>query len=113
MISNQAFFNKVKKHLLTQMRKCRDKNSNCVYLKENGDRCAIGGVLPKKILAKIIAADMNTHAIIDILKIPGVRDHLPVDLDIVDTLQAIHDNYPSSEWRDKLTKMAKTHGLKA
>lgn len=118
MISNQAFFNKVKAHLLSMKRRCINRpGEGCVYFKYSGERCAIGGALPIKWAKKLEDADVGTISVVydDNNRVSyglgGVMKYLPENENFACALQQAHDGNKPSKWPGALRKIAKEYDL--
>jgi hypothetical protein len=113
-ISNQAFFNKVKKHLLTQKKRCivGEPGTSCMYIDEDsGLRCAIGGSLPKKAIKAILENSDNCSHFSEIATLSAVKPYLPSDTNLISDLQECHDLEQPKNWARLLKNIAKAHGL--
>lgn len=117
-ISNQKFFDKVKKHLLKQGRKCKSATavglnvSACMYYNPaDGTRCAIGGALPMRVIKMLIAKGLNHAGISEITSFDGVKECLPDDFGLVADLQDCHDAVPTIGWEVQLKIIATEYHL--
>lgn len=120
MLSGQQIYDKVKAHLLKQNVRSADRGA-CLYRGPWGRKCAAGVLISDEnysedfeeagvfheygttILTEGVAA--LTQALID----SGVD---PAWMDLVSSLQDIHDNAPVERWALNLAKCAKSYGLK-
>ena len=132
MLTDQEIYNKVRTHLLTQMKKSTVQLHNpfrtpctydvCVYRGEDGRKCAIGVLIPDELYTKDIEGSdilaYRTLVLTEPLRKAGI---LPDNLDgkarctrvsLLKELQVIHDNYEPYEWEAELTKLAKEFRLK-
>ncbi len=111
-MNNQDVFNKVAKHLLTQKRKALN-NSQCVYLNYNGDKCAIGCLIPSDHQASRIKGGVSTlfahyPDIYEIIFGKKKNDDLNYtnNYDFLVDLQLTHDNNEVKIWKHKLKEIA-------
>jgi len=105
-MTNQKVFNKVAKHLLTQMKRAVDEDNNCRFRTTEGLMCAVGCLIPPESYRKAFDSTMGLFSVID--AVPILRK---MSTNLLSDLQDIHDdNYPS-EWRSKLNKLAKSNKL--
>jgi hypothetical protein len=113
MISNQAFFNKVKKHLLRQKRRAR-LNGHCVlFVPRTGDRCALGCAIPIRILKNIIKdSNDNTGGVGDVYSRADTKNYFPESRILSSDLRECHDTCHPSMWAARLHEIADRHNLK-
>jgi len=114
-LSAQAVFNKVAKHLLTQKHPAMDDSGDCVYLADDGKRCAIGCLIPKRLYNKNIefcSVEMARpeDLLYGILKKSKVN--IKKDNELLIELQNAHDNYTGGGWAKPLKKVAAKFNLK-
>ena len=110
MMKAQTVFNRVVKHLLTQKKRAMDKHKNCAYLTEDGLKCAVGCLIPKKLYDE----DMEGETVESLYcRFPDVANKIG-NMHLLSQLQDIHDNItlPPSRWPQKLRALAKKEGLK-
>jgi hypothetical protein len=112
MISNQTFFNKVKKHLLKQMRKCKTGDMCAIMSPKDGTRCAIGGALPKKVARHLFYNGANNADVDSLYSWGEIEKYLPVSDNLASALQGCHDDFPVSRWKQTLTNIARKFKLK-
>lgn len=111
-MTNQQVYDKVKKHLLGQMKRCAEENNYCLYRgrgKElKGLRCAIGCLIPNsryRVGLENLSADQEA-----VLEAAGLR----ADQDqLARRLQSVHDSIAPRGWRRGLAEVARHFGLKA
>lgn len=117
-LTAQQIFDKVTAHLLKQNRKAElsdiHNNDNiCVYLASNGDKCAIGALLPDGHAAQISGKSVyyicNDFSDIHELLIGNTRDFRRINF--LTSLQRLHDEYPPSEWYNLLKFIALDYSL--
>jgi hypothetical protein len=119
----QAAFDKAGPALLRQNCKSEKNGGGCYYRGAGGRRCAIGWLIDNDEIARRM--DNNpAHIITEISQIiteisfvPAVLmaeaglDALP--LGFLQSLQAIHDRYEPSQWRERLIHLAASFHLSA
>jgi hypothetical protein len=110
MISNQEFFNKVKKHLLTQGVQSGTGNT-CLYRDRRGFKCAIGGALPDEILDFIDQNNLNSDNVDTISTREVIRPFLPDSISLAMRLQRVHDVVLPCKWESNLSEVAKEFSL--
>lgn len=114
-MTNQQIFDRVAKHLLKQgARALETDGSGSVYYAENGNRCAIGCLIPKGRYAPEIE-----HCAVDDLRFrfPGYLEaifgsRVSRNMPLLEELQRVHDMTEPSEWAGELAKTACKFGLK-
>lgn len=89
----QEVFDQVARHLLTQKAKALDGNL-CVYLADDGLKCAAGCLIDSKEINKISGGDWAALVISE--QVP--KNHM----DLICKLQSIHDDFNPDRWRGKL-----------
>lgn len=112
-MTKKQIFNKVKKHLLTQLERAEYQNE-CRYkympLDEDGVllQCAVGCLIPDKYYDNSIEGSAVTDEnVVEILVQAGVLDKRPTvarkeKIDLLRQLQEIHDNELVVNWVYKL-----------
>ena len=108
LMTNQEIFNKVYKHLLSQ-RLRSEAIDGCRY-RINGLQCAIGCLIPDK----FYNPKMEGKSISGALKqFPGLRKLFNKEnVDLLTSLQILHDNEPVSMWSYQLERVAEKYHLK-
>jgi|SRR3954466_13070107 len=121
-MNRQEVYNKVKNHLLTQMKiavieieyECKIMH-NCAYRTEDGLKCGIGCL----ILDEHFKWAFNGHAVTDAdvrraLNLSGI-DYVEdsSDENFLCEVQTIHDEYDPHMWESKLLELAFKHGLES
>lgn len=114
-MTKQQVFNKVAKHLLRQQRKAVNGVS-CVLRDEDGNRCAIGCLIPKKYVDRgTVDNEMGTEALAALPKTSALRKAIGVDIPgrmkFLAELQEIHDDYSVSDWDEELHELAAKNHL--
>lgn len=109
MLGNQEVFDRVVKHLLTQMKhSTSESNQICMYRGDRGLRCAIGCLIPDELYRPW----MELTQIDQILEeVPALSQHIGEDLHLLYSLQSIHDCFKPQYWREKLVSLARNRGL--
>lgn len=109
-MNRQEIFDRVSKHLLTQMRHARD-DRGCRYITSSGDRCAIGCLIPDNHPGLNITGSVNTllQMCPDLKGLWDVYGYL--DTTFLNDLQKVHDNYNPNDWKYKLAIFAEKYGL--
>lgn len=98
-MNKQEVFDKIATHLLTQKRQAFDEKTNgCVYRAPNGDKCAIGCLIPDEFyfsaFEQLFVEDLAT-AYPSLLSSIGLGE-IPVTF--LEDLQCIHDNGRPENW---------------
>ena len=117
-MTDQEIYNKVRNHLLTQMKKSLSGNGNrnssgCCYVSPDGTRCAAGCLLPQDYVPP---AEYNTgHSVFDIIKdeeAPEVmRRAFQSNEGLLTSLQTVHDCYSPDRWAPELGLVADVYDL--
>lgn len=111
-MTDQEIYNKVRKHLLTQMKRSKTEDG-CCYVSPDGTRCAAGCLLPD---GYVPPPDYNTGVSVHGISIddgaPEVmydafRDHR----ELLTLLQSIHDGRDPVDWKTRLDKVAAQYNL--
>lgn len=115
-ISNQIFFNKVKKHMLSMKRRSMYCGYCSYFNEDTGERCAIGGAIPIKFAKKLGNRQMPAAWLLEkehtiFCGETGISEYLPKDAGLIEELQAAHDKGKPSTFAGKLRKIAKEYGL--
>ena len=112
MISRQATFDMVVKHLRKQGRKAKcPVSGNCLYKAADGCTCPAGHLIPAELYdpafegMPVLAVTRQRTAVGDLLVKLG---HCTT---IVHELQTIHDWFGPSSWEARLAILAKKHKL--
>lgn len=109
--ARQRGFNKVWRRFIVERRpKCTDDEGGCVYYKDNGDRCAIGLLLPMRDAKKMatVAGDVSL-----IWGLPFVRKIRHLGYEFCRDLQSAHDSNSSMRgMQASLCVLAATYELK-
>lgn len=110
-MTNQEAFDKVWERLVTNYTKGKctvEGTSRCLYIREDGNRCAIGELLPDSLCRKLMDSILKASNICGISKASvnyfpeavnmdlaiEVMDHLKgVDLGLLQDMQEVHDRW--------------------
>ena len=107
----QTLFNKVSKHLLTQMEKSKGPGIDgmCLYRGPNGLRCAIGGAIPNRLYSEGME-EWNVDGLFK--RFVNIRDYFgEYNRYLLDELQEVHDCCYPSRWMERLKEVAKNRSL--
>lgn len=104
-MTDQELYTKVRTHLLTQMKKSEmvhpELGNQCKYRTPDGLKCAIGCLIPDekyhRALEGLAVGDLGVQVAADLQ---------PIQRDLSQHLQMIHDVYRPAEWREELDKIA-------
>lgn len=112
----QEVFDKVKKHLLTQMERSITLD-RCAYRGIGGLKCAVGCLIPDELYdpkfeGLSVWEDMTSITIrerdlLNVLVTLGLGEQLA----LLHDLQFVHDYYPSDQWSHQLGQVASKYGL--
>jgi hypothetical protein len=113
-LTDQKAFNKAAKHLLTQRKKSQfpysaGKGVVCAYRGPDGLKCAIGCLIPNK----LITDDIETQDIQTALsRSPGIRELFDgCSFGVLDGLQIVHDSFPVGSWAKQLKLLGEKYSL--
>lgn len=105
--TKKEMFEKVKTHLLSQMKVCEGAYGQCRY-RWDGLKCAIGALIPDDLYdSKMegLGASQVNETICHNSLWPSSLNYF------ADELQFIHDNHHPDEWKDSLDDLAIAEGL--
>lgn len=104
-MNKKEIFYKVAEHLVKQGRKAKDATGDfCQYYAPNGDKCAVGCLIPQGLYEKKIEGCGVTGPTLEpILKKMGVAKHV----EFLSSLQTIHDSSDVADWGRRLGKIAR------
>jgi hypothetical protein len=117
MMTLQQIFDKVARHLLTQMKQSRTELGSCAYRGADNTMCAVGCLIEDKHYKRTIefkgARDTNVQ---EILVKSGILEAVDVDnyslkTELLARLQVVHDSNQPSAWKELLVKLANDCGL--
>ena len=127
-ITTEGIFRKVAKHLLTQGKRAYGKENQCKYRGEGGTSCAVGCIIKDEFYSE----ELEGKSVVSLKYLLGepvtIRDrqkklHRAVsrsmdrrlmedDVNLLRSLQFIHDTHLPSEWHRSLTRLADASGFK-
>lgn len=100
--SNQEVFDRVARHLLTQMRQSWDHEQQCCAYRGSRDtRCAAGVLIPNSLYERNMEGKYWEELCLDYPLLRNVRN--PV---LIRDLQSIHDDVGVERWAPSLRKLA-------
>lgn len=109
----QKIYDKVAKHLLTQMKQSVSADlEGCAYRGEGGTMCAIGCLIPDDLYRKGMEgkhAQFVLRTWPELNKIIGAEDGR--DYNFLLALQRIHDRRQPEAWLNELTDFARAYDL--
>ena len=103
-MTNQEAFDKVCKHLLTQMKPSK-LGPRCRYRGPEGTMCAIGCLIPDD----EYNVDFEGHNIGGIRS--SVKSLRELELSLLCDLQSVHDDFDVSAWKSELKRIANDYQL--
>lgn len=107
--SKQKIFDKVAKHLLTQMRQSMNEDGDtCRYRGTGGTSCAVGCLIESDELARELDAGHFTDVYNIAKKLPFPIKH---QVDFLAELQEVHDKFHPAKWLGQLRILASKHKL--
>lgn len=114
MMTNQALFNKVVRHLRRQGERSVGPTARwwqqCMYRGPNGLKCAIGCLIPDEKYRKSIEKHVvGYHG--PIREAAGISDD-PIQISLAWTLQDAHDSYNPIMWESIFRKIARRYNLR-
>lgn len=113
--SLQEVFDQVAKHLLTQKEQCRtsDRNGECVYLNEKGQKCAAGCLISTEEYKPEMDKESEDgqlgsswFSLIERGLVPDTEHKF-----FIASLQNLHDNNESSYFKIALEKLGNNYNL--
>jgi hypothetical protein len=108
-MKEQKIFNKVATHLLTQNEKSVNELGKCMYRSDDGLKCAIGCLIPKKYYEEGME-DRDIEFIFT--NYPDALGKYYRHLDLLEELQHVHDYFEPDEWTRELKVVANNFNLK-
>lgn len=112
-LSTQEIFDKAAAHLLKQGCQAKFDDGFCAYLTSNGNKCAIGALLPDGHAAQ--KSGQSVYGVCreysDINEMLRGRDEDGKRLRFLFTLQNIHDNNNPDAWLGLLMQFARNNSL--
>ena len=104
-MNNQEAFTLARDHLLKQCARATNLSGSCRYRAADGTRCAIGVLIPDDEYDSTIEAQ-SIEEIFD--KVPALQD---LDVDMLTSLQVVHDEKEIRDWETHLRRVANEHDL--
>lgn len=103
----QEIFDKAATHLIKQNR--RAIGNGCMYRADNGLMCAVGALIPEELYNPKMESD-SVEGIMH--EFPEIETFLGKEnLDLLSSLQTLHDDYAIEEWPQQLRQMAREFEL--
>ena len=113
-MTKKKIFNTVKNHLLKQKEKSYfeglDGGKSCAYYGDNGKKCAVGCLI-KPEFYDIDMEDKDIGSIV--IRQALIESGVPVNskdsvniIDMLSSLQELHDGIPVKYWKEKLNELA-------
>ena len=110
-ISNQALFNRIAKHLLTQQ-ECSYDAYTCLYRGPNGLKCAVGALIDDEHYSPDLENDSPLDAEVRKALEDSLHARLTTDnVQLLLELQDIHDHADVENWSDQLAMKAEEYKL--
>ncbi|CAE6856724.1 hypothetical protein R75461_07750 [Paraburkholderia nemoris] len=116
-MDDQAMFDHIARHLLSQARRCTEADPNqCLYRDGHGGACAVGAIIPDALYCPTME-HKNLHALIEDIYRYGSTDQrvlaavLQRNHGMLRALQHMHDGQPVHEWPRSLAGIADAYGL--
>lgn len=112
--TSQEVFDVVAKHLLDQGKKSEKQGrwssgTICAYRGDGNTKCAIGALLPDEIYdERLEGQTIRSERFERIIPLVFGTNISP---EFLSDLQVLHDNFPPSEWKEKLSEYAFVQGL--
>lgn len=100
-MDRQEIFDTVARHLLTQKVPATDHLGICQYLADDGKKCAVGCL----ITAEEYHPKMEGHGVKELLRKFELARFAPF-IELLESLQAVHDDRDPSEWPEALALIA-------
>jgi hypothetical protein len=116
--TNQEAFSLVKKHLLTQNKRCGASLKGCFYDGNQSEvpelaglKCAVGALMTNEALERWGDQDIDPGYMKDLAKIAGFMV-ANINTRLLRSLQMVHDNVNVSEWEGALSDVANKYFLR-
>ncbi len=118
----QQIFDKVVKHLLTQGKKAMMNAESCAYRGKDNTSCAVGCLIPDRYYNPLMEgrsvgvfesddSGPQKELFVSAFDKSGIP-HDPESLELLQELQACHDNYEVHEWKSRLKYIGEDFSLK-
>jgi hypothetical protein len=101
-MNNQEVFTKVVTHLRKQRVKSYALGDGCLYRGPNKTSCAVGCLIPDS----EYFADLEQEVVRAIIKRHGIPSLRNLDIELLTSLQIIHDKYEPDRWEEQWYKLA-------
>lgn len=101
-MNKKEIFYKVAKHLMKQGRRAVSSSGLCQYLADDGTKCAVGCLIPKKYNPKNLNGGVY-GPVNEVLGKLGLKQHT----EFLHELQVLHDAHEPSTWGTLLTDIAR------
>lgn len=111
--SNQEIFDAVAKHLLIQNKRSLTRSRShsgetCAYRGKGGTKCALGCLIPDA----NYSPELEGYPVDNLAVVNALPFSLqPEGMELLGTLQALHDFVTPSSWYNELAKIAKKFNL--
>ena len=110
LLSPQEIFNKISNHLMKQkVASKKDDGSRCLYHGPNGLKCSVGALIPAAVYHPSIEGEHWSDFPKDIRD--AMRINKERDMNLLDDMISIHDNFPPKDWKKELKECAKSNEL--
>lgn len=103
----QQIYDTVKAHLLQQRCVSINPTIGCAYRGDNGTKCAVGALIPDSMYDPA----MEGAVIATLIHKFQVPSYFKQNLDLLHSLQRLHDTKCVETWRTNLKQVAKQYGL--
>ena len=112
ILTDQQIFDKVAKHLLSQMEESKDETS-CLYRGPDGLKCAIGCLIPDHLYSEKME-ELDVYGLFsdfgDAMEQIGLRNSYET-YQLLTSLQIIHDAFSVEQWPSELVGLALRQNL--
>lgn len=106
-MNNQEVFDAVVNHLRAQNKKCLNVAGHCVYRNGEGDKCAIGSMIPDEVYEIGMEQKMLSTLV---YHWEGLK-HLDPFSDLLGDLRHVHDAEKVENWEKAFQAVAKSYNL--
>ena len=114
-LSKREIFDKIKNHLLTQMKKSSAKHSlysmseSCLYRQKNGLMCAVGCLIKDKAYSSNLECQVvRTNDVLNALKKSDIDISDESTIDMLVAFQNLHDGEEPIYWSPGIDNIEKT-----
>lgn len=105
-MDRQRVFDVVAAHLLAQGHRAKEITGSCLYRAPNGDRCAIGVLIPDALYTPSLEGNSVEKLIVKEAISPHYGAIHAEDMSFLVTFQSIHDSINPVAWRTVLMDFA-------